>query len=268
MDRGYLLIATGKQYVKQAYLCAKSIKETQTLNNVSIATADDIPDEYKSVFDHVIELPWISKAESNSMFLTEQRWKSYHITPYEETVVLDADMVFIDDVSHWWDYMKEHSVLLTTNVKTFKNTPITSDYYRKAFTANHLPNVYCAYHYFKKDDVALDYYQTLEHICKNQKEYYKVYVPKHKPDRGSMDINHAIAVLHTGLKHYTLDTLCFTHMKSHLQSFVEPSESWIDDVPFYANNLDIKIGNYRQTGILHYTDNQFCEELLDDKAIR
>ena len=264
MARGYILVATGKDYIKQAYICAKSIKETQRIDNVSVVTNDEVPAEYKHVFDSIIPLPWVSEQESKSLFLTEQRWKVYHISPYDETVVLDTDMIFTDDVSHWWDYMKKHSILLTTRVHDFKRNTITGDYYRKAFTANNLPNVYCAFHYFKKDDVALEYYKTLESVCKNYKEFYKAYLPKQTPSRSSMDVNHAICVLVTELENYTIDSLCFTHMKSHLQSFTEPTESWLDTVPIYANGSDIKIGNYKQTGILHYTENKLCEVLLDD----
>ena len=264
MSKGYLLVATGKEYVTQAYLCAKSIRETQTISNVSIMTSDVVPKEYLNVFDKVIDIPWLSETESKSLFLTEQRWKVFHVTPYNETVVLDTDMIFIDDVSHWWQYMSKYSVLLTSRVHDYKRNIIKDDYYRKAFTANNLPNVYCAYHYFKKDDTALEYYKMLELICKNYKHFYKTYLPKQTPSRSSMDINHAICVLATELKNYTIDSLWFTHMKSHLQSFTQPTDCWLDTIPIYADLNDVKIGNYRQAGILHYTENKLSEVLLND----
>jgi len=79
MARGYILVATGKDYIKQAYICAKSIKETQRIDNVSVVTNDEVPLEYKHVFDSIIPLPWVSEQESKSLFLTEQRWKVYHM---------------------------------------------------------------------------------------------------------------------------------------------------------------------------------------------
>ena len=50
MTKGYIMVAMGDDYVRQAYLCAVSIKKTQTINNVSIVTSDTVPEEYKSVF--------------------------------------------------------------------------------------------------------------------------------------------------------------------------------------------------------------------------
>ena len=36
--------------------------------------------------------------------------ESVHVTPYEETVVLDTDMIFPDDISHWWKYFAEKDI--------------------------------------------------------------------------------------------------------------------------------------------------------------
>ena len=58
MSKGYLLVAMGDNYIKQACLCALSIKKTQTLSNVSIMTSDIVPNNYKHLFDEIIEIPW------------------------------------------------------------------------------------------------------------------------------------------------------------------------------------------------------------------
>ena len=50
MKQGYLIVASGKDYVKQACLCAMSIKHTQTIKNVSIVTNDTVPKKYQSLF--------------------------------------------------------------------------------------------------------------------------------------------------------------------------------------------------------------------------
>lgn len=260
MTKGYIMVAMGDEYVKQAYLCATSIKKTQTIKNVSLVTSDNVPKEYQSVFDKIIEVPWHDK-NARSFYKTEHRWKVFHLTPYDETIVLDTDMLFLSNVSHWWKYFSQKSVGFVTNVKTYRGTIITNDYYRKAFTANHLPNVYCAFHYFKKDDTALKYYEVLNSVCENYNEYYKVYAPKHIPKVSSMDVNHAITLTHCGIQDYTIDPATFVHMKSRVQDLDNVSDIWTDILPFYLSD-DIKIGNYTQKGILHYTENKFCEEAL------
>ena len=260
MDKGYIMVAMGDDYVRQAYLCALSIKKTQSIKNVSIVTSDIVPEEYKSVFDKIIEVPWHDK-HSQSFYKTEHRWKVFHLTPYDETVVLDTDMIFLSDVSHWWKYFAEKSIGFVSKVSDYRGNIITNDFYRKAFTANNLPNIYCAFHYFKKDDTALDYYKVLNRVCENFEKYYQVYVPKQSPKLSSMDVNHAVALLDCNIQDYNINSASFTHMKSKVQGWENPTNTWTDTVPYYMND-ELKIGNYTQHGLFHYTENSFCEEVL------
>ena len=241
MDKGYVMVAMGDDYVRQACLCAMSIKKTQTINNVSIVTSDTVPEEYKSVFDKIIEVPWHDK-DSKSFYKTEHRWKVFHLTPYDETVVLDTDMIFLSDVSHWWKYFAQKSVGFISNVTDYRGNKITNDYYRKAFTANNLPNIYCAFHYFKKNNTALDYYKVLNRVCDNYKKYYEVYVPKQTPTLSSMDVNHAITVLNMQLTKYKSNLLSIVHMKSKVQDWETTSDNWSDTIQYYVDkDINLKI---------------------------
>ena len=68
------------------------------------------------------------------------------MTPYDETVILDTDMIFPTDVSYWWDIMAERDVWATTKVRTYRGEVATDDYYREWFTKNKLPQ--CLYSIF------------------------------------------------------------------------------------------------------------------------
>ena len=155
MSKGYLILAVGDEYIKQACLCAMSIKKTQTISSVSIVTDTKIPKEYKSLFDNIIDVPWVEEQR----YAIEHRWKLYHVSPYEETVVIDSDMLFLSDVSHYWQLLQNYDLYFTQNVKTYRGEIVTNNYYREAFTINDLPNVYFGYHYFKKSNLALEFYK-------------------------------------------------------------------------------------------------------------
>ena len=264
MSKGYIMIATGEEHIQQAYLCAKSIKQTQTIKNVSLLTGDKVSDQYKHVFDNVIAIP-TSDRNTQNFYRTDIRWKAYHETPYQETVLLDTDMLFLDDVSYWWSYFKNYDLCFTSNVRTYKNNPVTSNYYRKAFIQNNIPNIYCAFHYFKQNDTALRYYLKLKQVCRNYKEYYKIYVPKFTPKVSSMDLNHAITLLDEDIKNFVFKPASFVHMKSHVQDWETTQEDWTETIPFYFDaEKQLKIGNYLQHGIIHYTKNNFCERILNE----
>ena len=47
-------------------------------------------------------------------------------------------------------------------------------------------------------------------------------------------------------------------MKSKIQNWSGPSQNWQDCVGVYVNkDCEVKIGNHKQSGIFHYTENSF-----------
>lgn len=266
MSKGYLILAVGDEYIKQACLCAMSIKKTQTISSVSIVTDTKIPKEYKSLFDNIIDVPWVEEQR----YAIEHRWKLYHVSPYEETVVIDSDMLFLSDVSHYWQLLQNYDLYFTQNVKTYRGEIVTNNYYREAFTINDLPNVYFGYHYFKKSNLALEFYKTVELITNNWELFYGKFVPKKYPKQASMDLTASIAIKILGIEDKVtnpkINIPTFVHMKSKIQNWRQESFNWQDRVPYtLSNTLDLYIGNFKQDGIFHYTENHFVTDKLFEK---
>ena len=42
-------------------------------------------------------------------------------------------MLFMTDVSHWWDYLTQWDMLATTSVKTYRGDKVIDRHYRKTF---------------------------------------------------------------------------------------------------------------------------------------
>jgi hypothetical protein len=153
-DRGFLVFAQNgnTDYLRLAYGLALSLVATQTdvpYLSVAITPGMDVPDHYREVFDEVIDIPWIDAA-AQSEWKLENEWKAYHVTPYRETIKLDADMLFTADIAHWWKLLSTRDFWACTSVETYRGEIATSDYYRKTFTSNSLPNVYTAFMYFRE----------------------------------------------------------------------------------------------------------------------
>jgi hypothetical protein len=272
MSRGYLVLAQNNSnvdYLKQAYCLALTIKATQpTINNVSLVTdvIDAVPQHYKSVFDNIISIPWYDDAY-NSEWKIENRWKLYHISPYNETIVLDSDMIFLTNIEHWWKYLsKNHEIFVTSSVLTYRNEVVTNDYYRKTFTANSLPNAYSALTYFKQSANSEKFWKLVEVICKDWQMFYQTFLTSYKPTYLSIDVAFAIAIKILGNENEVFSTLkypTFVHMKGRIQNWKDSSDKWTDCVGYYYNNNgELKIGNYIQRGIFHYTEKDIVDTFL------
>lgn len=265
MSKGYLIYAEdrpGNKFTRSAYALAMTIKVNCPGSNVSLVS-NSVPDEYKHVFDHIIETPWDQK--QSSMYAAEHRWKLYHCSPYDETVVMDADMLVLDDISVYWDTFKNHDVFYTTNVYDYRGNLIEDTYYRKAFAANNLPNFYSALHYFKKSEAAKEFYDMVETINNNWELFYGKFVSIHYPKVASMDVSASLAakILDRQSTFSSQSSpVKFVHMKPLLQRWEVPPISWQERVGTYFTGVDLKIGNFKQNEVFHYIEESFLTDQM------
>jgi hypothetical protein len=261
MSKGHVFLAQNSKtdYVFQAYMLALTIKKhNKRHNQTCLITNDAVPDRYKHVFDNIIEIPWNDSAENNEWKI-ENRWKIIHVSPFKENLVYDTDMLLMSSNDHWWDFLANKDVVLTSEVRTYRDKIVTSDFYRKAFTDNNLPNVYMGVHYFKKNRQSYEFYKWLEIITNNYNEFYDKFLIKSKQKFCSMDINAALAVKFMGAEEQFLisgSIPSFTHMKPAVQGWAKTPHKW-QDILMTSYDDNLIIGNYLQTGIFHYTEDDF-----------
>lgn len=270
-QRGFLTFAQNGEtdYLRMAYALGLSLKATQRRVphlSVIITPGTDVPSHYRDVFDEVIDVPWLDEARDSTWKL-ENEWKAYHVTPYEETIKLDADMLFTSDMASAWDIMSKQDVFACTTAETYRGEIVTSDYYRKTFTANRLPNVYTAMMYFRYSDLALELFEQVEVIYHNWQRFFYEFMDEPRPTFVSTDVVFALAMKVLGIEdECTFPQLSyprFVHMKSHIQNWPEGvSDDWMDHIgATLTPDLELKIGRFQQILPVHYHAKPF---LTDD----
>jgi len=260
MSKGYLIMAQGADYLNMATILARSIQNTQSeIKNVSVIT--DQPSADSTIFDNVIILQ--EDISGDSDWKIHNRAQFYDLTPYDETVILDADMLFIDDVSYWWNLFDKYEFLYTSKVKTYRNEFVKRNPYRKTFEANKLPNVYSAFTYFKKCDKSKTIFELVTHMMSNWDEWIGRYASESKQLFPSLDLAIAMAVSILDIANECespIDFPTFTHMKAGCQGWEYYNEDWKIHLGVYNTDQGIRLGNHIQTGILHYVDKTFPEQ--------
>lgn len=273
-ERGFLTFAQNSttDYVRLAYALALSLKATQTevpYLAICITPGQIIPADYKWAFDEIIEIPW-GDAALDSDWKLENEWKAYHMTPYRETIKLDCDMLFLENIDTWWDTLAQQDVWMATTALTYRGDVVTSDYYRKTFTANNLPNVYTAFMYFRHSDTAYQVFEMAELIYQNWSLFTYEYMDEPRPTEVSTDVVFALAI-----KLLDLEQECtrpgtfpnFVHMKTQLQGWDinRVTEQWTDHIgTYFTDDLELKIGRFRQLAPLHYHIKSFItDEMIE-----
>ena len=260
MKFGYLLVVAENEfvdYLQLAYALAISIKNTQKpgFNQVALVINDKqkLKDLNSSwVFDHVIE--W-----NQETFWDGRSWMD-HLTPFDYTVCLDVDMLFMRDYSHWVEYFIENSDLYVANKSyTYRGEITVDQHYRKTFIKNDLPNLYSMYTFFKKDSkVVKEFFDLGRYIIKNPIEFSNIFLSDHKPRVVGTDESFALAAKILDITDdiaYPLEFPRVVHMKPMIQNWPWPADCWSDHVGFYLNQKGkLKIGNYQQHDIVHYVE--------------
>jgi len=270
VSKGFLVLAQNTEdvdYVQQAYALALSIKLSQnSIDKISLITNDIVPEEYKSAFDQIIPIPYFN-TELSSLFKTEHRYQMYYATPYDETIVLDTDMLMLDDISLWWDYCSNHDIKFCNRIKNHKLETVVDTVHRKAFVSNKLSSPYFALHYFKKSNYAQEFYKVLEFVCNNWAWCWTKFAPENYQDWPSMDLAVAITIEILGAHETVLDSLNpmeFIHMKTPLQNWKTGESSWQQSV-LYNFTGELTVGNIRQHKLFHYVEKDFLSPKIIKK---
>ncbi len=260
MNFGYLLIVSehdSVDYLSLAYALAISIKNTQKPGYDQVALVIDNKEKINKlksswVFDHIIE--W-----NQETFWDGRSWMD-QLSPFDATVCLDVDMLFMRDYSHWIDYFLENCELYVANKSyTYRGELIHDTVYRKAFIKNNLPNLYSFYTFFKKDSsIANDFFDLGRQIIKNPVEFSNSFLSEYRPKILGTDEAFALAAKILDIQDqiaYPLEFPRVVHMKPMIQNWPWPADLWSDHIGFYLNSKSqLKLGNYQQQDIVHYVE--------------
>lgn len=254
-------------YVQQASLAAMSIRLTNPSSQICLITNDCVPEKYQQLYDYVVPIPFGDKSK-NTTWKIENRWKIYHATPFDQTAVIDSDMLILENIQHWKTKLEKFDLFYTNKVKNYRGEWADNTYYRKAFKNHSLPNLYAGFHWFKKCDFAHEFYKWLELVMNNWELFYGQYAGgKYFQKFASIDVSTAIVtkILQVENKITSNSTFpTFTHMKLKSQGWDKTYvNTWQEQVGTYLDtDCNLKIGNYRQTGIFHYTEKDFCNQSI------
>lgn len=267
LDKGYFMIANSTQttdYLKLAYVTALTIKLTQAegFNSVSIATTTpEVVQNFKLnwIFDNVVKYEGPKGMSARS--------RVYEFTPYKETVFLDSDLLFLNDVSHWWPYMQRHDLYIATRPMTFRGEAMTDRYYRYVFDQNKLPDFYSGWLYFKQSRETTKFFRVLEAVT-DYPELWNEQLTDYKFDKLPTDEACALAAkmldIVEDMSNPNVPFPRFTHMKGRSQGLGATDYEWTEKIAFYYNNdLNIKVGPYVQADVFHYTK----KDLITDNFI-
>lgn len=262
-EQGYITFAIGSKYLKLAYVQAMSIKLTQKNNNYAVIVDKQNEEEakkYGNVFDQIIVVDYVPVEWDMS-----QHWQVFPLTPWRETIMLDADIIFPSSIDHWWTALRQRDVCLTNQVRDFREDVVTTRRYRKLFDENLLPDVYGGFVYFRYSQFTVEFFALIKMITANWEWIAKEHLIKNDDLRIRVDEMFALATRIMGVQHLTLPISIptFVHGKSGAWGLSE-QQPWYEQLYTECNGNSLIVGHYQQRLPFHYHH----KEWITDDIIR
>lgn len=233
-ERGYLIPAINTadcDYVACAEQLARSIREWHPRANITIVTADDLPHGDQGGFAN--------------------DWQMFEISPYRQTVKLEADMWCASPVDHLWTLFEHRDVVISQGCRDYYDRASTDRRYRRVFDRNSLPDVYNAITYWRLSRTAQQFFATVREIFDHWPRFQTLLtMPDEEP---TTDVVYAMAAAILGPESVTLPESVspkIVHMKRHIIGTA--GEDWRQELVWEKTAPGLRINTVAQWGFVHY----------------
>ena len=227
-------------YVSCARRLSLSLKQHHPAARVCLVTDKEIEDP---VFDHVRQLiPNIENPYANDAQL-------FKLSPFRETIKLEADMLIASPIDHWRSWFRHRDVVLSVGCRTWQDQVSTARNYRRLFDANHLPDIYNAITYWRLSDTAKEFFDLVKNIFSYWAQYRTLI--KFSPAQPDTDLVYAMAAQIMGVERVTVPgSPQIVHMKRHHAG--TQTEKWTQELVWETDPL--RIQTVAQWGAFHYCE--------------
>ena len=176
--------------------------------------------------------------------------QAFRLTPFRETIKLEADMLVVSEIDHWWDMLRHRDVVISTGCRDWHGTVSHERVYRRVIDENQLPDVYNAVTYWRFSETAQQFYQLVRDIFANWPTIRTGL--KFSEPEATTDTVYAIAAQIMGPELVTLPFASYpqiTHMRPRIAG---TAGSWHQELVWEWHDHRLRVETVPQWGVFHY----------------
>lgn len=231
-ERGFVIPAFNTEnidYESCAHQLATSIRHHHPEADITVLTHQHLPDT--DVSGQALD------------------WFAYRLSPYRQTIKLEADMIMAGPCWHWFDIMQHLDVCVSVGCRDFYGNVSDCRTYRRTFDDNQLPDVYNAITYWRVSELARDFFALVRDIFGNWQEYRRLL--KFADDLATTDVVYAMAAKILGEERCTMPWTSYPRI-THMKRGIIPTKTsdWTRELIWEDNPL--RINTVAQWGAVHY----------------
>ena len=263
-ENGWLINAGNSEiFYNQALASAMLLKINQKM---PVAICVDNLDKFKNIVsadfedyvDYIIEYPF-GDTSANMPYPQLNQWQLYHVTPFQKNILIEADTLVLSDIDYVWQ-LGNTNIQFPTTVVDFRNVPWIPPNV-ELFNENNIKTLHAGIWFFKANNEESErYFKMLDVVCQNWRQAFKTYFkPEHVLDFPCLDTLHSVTV--KMLDEYDSYSVTNSNLLSYTLMLNTVEQRWNDIMnTWYIQSF--KIDNYRQNGVLKYTEPSVMTEKI------
>lgn len=246
-EQGYVILAINSDkvdYLDCARTLTKTIKHWDPGAKVCLIT--DAQENNDPIYDHCRVIDNVNR---DNVWAND--WRVFKNSPFRETIKLEADMLIVSEISHWWTMFRHRDVVISTGCRTWQDQTSSARNYRSVFDHNHLPDVYNAITYWRLSKTAQEFFDLVRNIFLNWAQFRSLL--KFAPETADTDLVYAMAAEIMGREQVTLPFASYptiVHMKRHHAG--TQTERWGRELVWEYQDWRMRINTVAQWGAFHY----------------
>lgn len=263
MSRGFLWFCQNSgtvDYVECSRSLAKSIKKHNRENKICVVT-----DKQSYFQDPNVDVVKVLASDDSKAHRIKwaNEYKALQQSPFTHTIKLESDMLWTQNTDWWWNYLCQHDLVLSVDVRDYRDNVIRDTAYRKLFSKNNLPNIYSGLIYFRRSRQASNFYNICKTLTVDWKYVRDNLLINCHDDYPSTDVIYSLA-------YRIMDPACqqlidyewfkFIHHKSAVHGL-----DHVDNYNDYLMPLSIEdrvlLGAHRLDRVWHYVNKKTMEDL-------
>lgn len=181
-EQGYFIFAMGKQYIKEAFLLSKTLRKVGDQRNISLlinecdrhyCTSLNIFDKLISFTPEVDDGIWSQCTTGFEKFCLYPRLNMYKYIPYQETIIIDSDIVCQVSPEKIWKFCSQNQqdIVMVGN----ENNPQWhwgTILEVSKIVGKHVPETHGGFFYIRKTDFLPSFFSKCQEIF-HKYDYYK-----------------------------------------------------------------------------------------------
>jgi hypothetical protein len=167
------------------------------------------------------------------------------------------------NIDYWWDILSHRDLVVSSAIRNYKQDISDNRVYRRFIDDNNLPDAYNAITYFKKSDIAKQFFAIVRDVFENW-DHYKASLRCNAQELATTDWAYAIACHIMGVENTMMPTftdMTMVHMKQYINEI--PTENWTDTFVYECLPDHIRIQTIPQRYPLHYHIKNFANVILE-----